>query len=116
MLQKEQSEIIKNIFRKNYGDGGEIVVVRAPGRVNLIGEHTDYNDGFVFPMALDFCILVAARKRLDKIVKVFSADFDEMVEFSLDSAIEYDHEKRWSNYPRGVLSVLREAGISLSGM
>ncbi len=112
----EQVQQIKELFIKTFGAGGEIVVGRAPGRVNLIGEHTDYNDGFVFPMALDFRILLAARKRPDRIVKIHSADYAETVQFSLDNLIQYDREKRWSNYPRGVLAMLQEAGIEFGGV
>ena len=60
------------------------LVVRAPGRVNLIGEHTDYNDGFVLPMAIDRAIWMALRPRQDRFVDVHSLDFDEAERFSLD--------------------------------
>jgi galactokinase len=112
----EEIEVMKSLFTKAFGGGGEITISRAPGRVNLIGEHTDYNDGFVFPMALDFQILLAARKRADNIVKIYSTDYDQLVEFSLDNPIEYDQDNRWSNYPRGVLAMLQEAGIGLCGL
>lgn len=106
----------QKIFIKKFGEGGTIIISRAPGRVNLIGEHTDYNDGFVFPMALDFQVVVAARKSDTHLVRIYSADFDETVEFSIDQPIVYDKEKRWSNYLRGVLVMLQEAGVKLCGM
>jgi galactokinase len=112
----EEIKAMKIIFTKVFGDGGEILISRAPGRVNLIGEHTDYNEGFVFPMALDFRILLAARKRADQTVKIYSADYDQIVEFSLAQPIQYDQDKRWSNYPRGVMAMLQEVGIKLCGM
>lgn len=79
--------------------------VRAPGRVNLLGEHTDYSEGFVFPCAIDLDVVIGFRPRQDRLVRLYSADYDEVVEFSLDR-IEYDAEHRWSNYFRGVASVL----------
>ena len=93
-------------FRKHFGGVPE-ALVRAPGRVNLIGEHTDYNDGFVLPVAIDRDIMVAARQRDDRLVRIHSQDFDATTEFSLDD-IHYDHENKWSNYPRGVARLLQE--------
>jgi galactokinase len=90
------------------------VVVRAPGRVNLIGEHTDYNDGFVLPAAIDRSIAFAGRKRDDRLVRVHSLDFDASVEFSLDD-IQKDNRNPWSNYIRGVSKYLEEDGHRLSG-
>jgi len=92
------------------------VITRAPGRVNLIGEHTDYNDGFVFPMAIDFQIITAARKRQDRLVRIHSLDYQKTVEFSLEEPISYDYKQRWSNYLRGVLAILMEKGEYLTGL
>ena len=83
--------------------------------MNLIGEHTDYNDGYVFPMAVDFWIVMAARLRTDALVKLYAVDYDQQVEFSLDQPISYDVTNRWSNYLRGVFFVLQETGIQLNG-
>jgi galactokinase len=119
VLSVSENNLIQDtqkIFIKKFGEGGTIIISRAPGRVNLIGEHTDYNDGFVFPMALDFQVVVAARKSDTHLVRIYSADFDETVEFSIDQPIVYDKEKRWSNYLRGVLVMLQEAGVKLCGM
>ena len=91
------------------------VVVRAPGRVNLIGEHTDYNDGFVLPVAIDRGILMAAAPRDDGRVVLHALDFGQSVEFSLE-AIERDEEKPWSNYQRGVAYFLQERGFKLVGL
>ena len=113
-MANERIEMLINGFRKRLGGEPE-TIMRAPGRVNLIGEHTDYNDGFVFPVAIDRDIMVASRKREDGIVRVYSLDFDAVVEFSI-SDIQYDSENKWSNYPRGVASVLQEAGYNISGL
>jgi galactokinase len=90
-------------------------VVRAPGRVNLIGEHTDYNDGYVLPVAIDRSVLVAAAPRDDRQVVICALDFGESVEFSLDD-IEHDQAQAWSNYQRGVAYFLEEQGIELPGL
>ncbi len=116
MSNHEAVQGIKNTFTKAFGEGGTLIISRAPGRVNLIGEHTDYNDGFVFPMALDFQIVVAARKSDTHSVRIYSADFDQTVEFTIDDPIQLDLEKRWSNYLRGVLAMLQEEGVKLCGM
>ena len=92
------------------------VVVKAPGRVNLIGEHTDYNDGFVLPCAIDFHTLVAARPRNDVVVRVVVADYgDATDEFRLDVPIVPRADAQWANYVRGVVKVLLERGLALHG-
>jgi len=90
-------------------------VVRAPGRVNLIGEHTDYNDGYVLPVAIDRSILMAAAPRPDRQVVLYALDFDQRTEFSLDD-IRHDDQHPWSNYQRGVAFFLQERGFELPGM
>ena len=88
------------------------VVVRAPGRVNLIGEHTDYNDGFVLPMAIDRAVWIALRPRPDRQVKLHSLDFDQSIDFSLDALVE---REGWAGYVQGVAWALQDAGHPLSG-
>jgi galactokinase len=115
MPQNEYSPL-KEQFTRMFGPGGTIHVVRAPGRVNLIGEHTDYNDGFVFPMAIEPQVLVACRARPDDIVKAASTVYpNEFVEFSLRKKVERG-KPTWGNYVRGVAAELIGAGIPLSGM
>ncbi|ADH61417.1 galactokinase [Thermoanaerobacter mathranii subsp. mathranii str. A3] len=92
----------------------EIRVFYAPGRVNLIGEHTDYNGGYVFPCALDFGTYAAIRKRNDKKVFMASLNFDLKVEVDLD-ALNFDKSHDWANYPKGVLKVLQDEGYDFSG-
>lgn len=88
-------------------------VVRAPGRVNLIGEHTDYNDGFVLPLAIDRAIWIALEPCEDGRVAVHSADFEQAGEFCLD---QFEHAQAgWLEYLKGVAWSLRDAGYALAG-
>jgi galactokinase len=100
-------------FRRRFD--GEPLVMRAPGRVNLIGEHTDYNDGFVLPIAIDHDVRFAVRARPDRKVRLYSLNFDSETEFDLDH-IERDTEHRWGNYVRGMAVELMQDGRLLHGM
>jgi len=88
-------------------------IVRAPGRVNLIGEHTDYNEGFVLPLAIDRAIWIALRPRSDRTVAVYSVDFQQQKEFSLDGLRPC--QDGWLEYLKGVAWVLQEEGFRLTG-
>ena len=88
------------------------ILVSAPGRVNLIGEHTDYNDGFVLPMAIDKRIAIGGSRREDLQVRVSSLNFETSEEFALDSLI---NENSWSDYLKGVCDELMKAGYTLKG-
>jgi galactokinase len=110
----ERAASLKAEFRKHYGAAPELIV-RAPGRVNLIGEHTDYNDGYVLPIAINRSVLVALTRRADRMVRLWAADFGEQDAFSLDS-IEHAERRRWSNYQRGVAVVLQARGFDLPGV
>jgi galactokinase len=91
-------------------------VLRAPGRVNLIGEHTDYNDGFVLPCAIDYQTLVAASPRDDGLLRVVAADYgDAADEFRVDAPITPRADAPWANYVRGVVQMLRQRGFTLRG-
>ena len=72
-------------FAELYGMATRVQIFRAPGRVNLIGEHTDYNDGFVMPMAIGFYTWIAADRRADRVIEVYSEHFSERISFTLDS-------------------------------
>ena len=87
---------------------------RAPGRINLIGEHTDYNDGFVMPAALDLSIWAAIAPRSDRRLRIRSLIMDEVVEFDLDDA-NAQPRGDWTDYVRGVAIFLQRAGYELSG-
>src|SRR2546423_11286661 len=108
---------LRQKFNETFGAAkGKVHVIRAPGRVNLIGEHTDYNDGFVFPMAIEPHVLVVCRGRDDGKVRLASTAFKgQIVEFSVQKKIERG-EPTWANYSRGVAAELIAAGIPLTGM
>ncbi len=88
---------------------------RAPGRVNLIGEHTDYNDGFVLPMAIDRAVWLAAAPRSDRQVRVRAVNLEKDDLFALDG-LRPSLEAHWANYVRGVLAMLELAGHRLAGL
>jgi galactokinase len=103
-------------FHELFGPDGPVRLIRAPGRVNLIGEHTDYNEGFVFPMAIEPEVRLAIRARADSTVRLASSAFTgQVVEFDLARRIERG-EPSWANYVRGVAAELIAAGIPLGGM
>ena len=102
-------------FAARFGHAPHLVV-RAPGRVNLIGEHTDYNDGFVLPCAIGPATMVAVSKRHDNNVEVVAADFgDARDQFNLELPLERNIEQPWADYVRGMMSGLQNAGYALSG-
>jgi galactokinase len=103
---------LKALFAELYG--GHPTVYRAPGRVNLIGEHTDYNDGFVMPAALNLYTYVAVTPRPDRRLLVYSENFDEACDVDLDS-IRPGKSGHWSDYIRGVVGVLESSGYKLRG-
>jgi len=92
-------------------------IIQAPGRVNLIGEHTDYNDGFVLPCAINYQTVVAAAKRDDNVVRVVSVDYDNAVdEFDITETITFLQDKMWANYIRGVVKCLLGRGYQFGGL
>jgi galactokinase len=109
---ESKGDLLTARFREMFGTIPRIF--RAPGRVNLIGEHTDYNDGFVMPMAIGFYTWVAAAKREGRILEAYADRFDEKVILSLD-ALSGGPRKHWSDFIRGVAATFQEAGHKLSG-
>ena len=108
------NQTLSATFQQFYGESPALVA-HAPGRVNLIGEHTDYNEGFVFPAAINFGTWVAAAKRSDDVINVTAMDYDnQQNEFALTD-IQYDENQGWANYVRGVVKVLKEAMPDFSG-
>ena len=109
-MQKKLVEKFKEIF----GEGGDIRVYFAPGRVNLIGEHTDYNGGHVFPCALTIGTYGVARKRDDQTLRFYSVNFERLG--VLESSVEQlkaDKKADWTNYPKGVMWAFGQKGIKV---
>jgi galactokinase len=106
------ARLVDQVFRKQYGEPAGIF--RAPGRVNLIGEHTDYNDGFVMPAALGFYTYVAAGPRADRKLDIYSIDFTEARGFDVDG-LACGPTGHWSDYVRGVAGVMRSQGFPIVG-
>ena len=100
----------KEIFKYN----GEVETFFSPGRVNLIGEHTDYNGGFVFPCALDFGTYAVVKKREDKIFRMYSKNFENLgiIEFNLDNLV-YAKKDDWANYPKGVIKTFLDRNYKI---
>ena len=110
---REAAAVIEQKFEEVFG-GKPHFVARAPGRVNLIGEHTDYNDGFVLPVAIDRFVWFAGCRREGRTVRAYALDFHAQSEFSLDQTLR-DEEHAWSNYLRGVSKFLESDGHPLPG-
>ena len=107
-----QASELRHRFQERYGQAAR--VFRAPGRVNLIGEHTDYNDGFVMPAAIDFYTWVSIAPREDRKLAIYSEEFSEGVEFDLDES-DPRAAGHWSDYVRGVAIAIEQAGYRLRG-
>lgn len=105
-----EKQLLKK-FQELYGEGGDIRSYFSPGRVNLIGEHTDYNGGHVFPCALTIGTYGVARKREDRKICFYSENFSRLgvFETSLDDLV-YREEANWTNYPKGVIWTFKEKG------
>lgn len=107
-------ETVLKKFEELYGDAGGAGVYFAPGRVNMIGEHTDYNGGHVFPCALTIGTYAAVKKRADRKLRFYSMNFEKMgvVESSLDDLTPSD-AAGWTNYPKGVMWAFAERGMKM---
>ena len=105
---------IRTKFEELFGNKGEIKTYFAPGRVNLIGEHTDYNGGHVFPCALTMGTYAVARKRDDNKLRLYSMNFEELgiLESTIDE-LEYKKEEDWINYPKSMIWVMKEEGFNI---
>jgi galactokinase len=107
---------IERKFAELFGSAPEFIV-RAPGRVNLIGEHTDYNDGFVFPAAIDRDVLIASARRSDDQLRAYTLNFNQSSQFTLESIQPAtEGRERWSNYVRAMAWVFHEEGLPTVGM
>ena len=107
-------EKVSKKFNELYGEGA--ILFASPGRINLIGEHTDYNDGFVLPCAIDYQTVISCAPRDDRTVRVIAADYDNQTdEFSLDAPIISHDTQQWSNYVRGVVKHLQQRNSHFGG-
>ena len=113
MQLDKRTQHIFNGFAAQF-EGKPTHLAIAPGRVNLIGEHTDYNDGFVLPVALDRDVRVLFRARGDNRVKLYALEFDSWTDFDVESP-QWDHDQLWPNYVQGVCKALTELGLRLQG-
>ena len=107
-------ENLKKEFKEIFKYDGEVETFFSPGRVNLIGEHTDYNGGFVFPCALDFGTYAVVKKREDKIFRMYSKNFKNLgtIEFNLDNLV-YNKRDNWVNYPKGVVKTFLDENYKI---
>ena len=110
---KEKALSLKSTFQDIFQREPQIFI-SAPGRVNLIGEHTDYNEGFVLPAAVNMHIIILSALREDKKINLYSHKFKKLVSFTSDN-ITYNKEDMWSNYEMGVAKMLVEKGYKLDG-
>jgi galactokinase len=110
-INQLMKEKVLQDFQRNFNE--EPTIVRSPGRVNIIGEHTDYNNGFVLPAAIDKAIYVAVTPRQDDIIRLYSGEFDESFETNLGTLKPTD--KGWPNYILGVADQLIKRGYSMAG-
>lgn len=109
-----QQKLAQQLFEQQFQRVAELVCY-APGRVNLIGDHTDYNDGFVLPAAINYGTTIAASTREDNLVKVYAHDCDQQTnEFSLNE-ISFDQQMMWSNYVKGTLQALMKKHPDIKG-
>jgi galactokinase len=114
--QKANLEKIKGIFCLRFGRG-PVRIFSAPGRVNIIGEHTDYNLGYVLPANINQRIYLGARKRKDNLVNLYSLNYPQSTfSINLNQKITYRKEDGWANYVKGVFKILRDAGHKLGGV
>lgn len=111
-----ETSALKELFEKEFpGVTGELNYFFAPGRVNLIGEHIDYNGGYVFPAALSLGMFAAVRFRDDNVVRLRSENASAKVDFEISKDIVYDKKDDWANYPKGIVKYLLNEGYELKG-
>src|SRR5438876_12215693 len=116
---RDAAEKFSLVFQDGVAYHGPSGTAWAPGRVNLIGEHTDYNDGFVLPIAIDRVAAFAGRAQDDRIVRLWSTHFQEYAQISLEGLPDSFEQQRnalpgWARYILGVVAELMRAGVTLS--
>ncbi len=114
MATQAMQDSLQRTFRQRFGSSDGLTIAMAPGRVNLLGDYTDINDGFVLPMTVDKGIYVAVRKRPDRTACIYSGKFDQLVEYPLDKH-PAPKAGSWSSYVVGVIEELRLRGLLEDG-
>lgn len=114
-MGKLNNQLIRDLFLSRFSRDAECIA-QAPGRVNLIGEHTDYNGGFVLPAAIDYYTYIGVAKSDSQLISIIAEDFDrEKIIVDLTKPMRYDTKRSWPNYIYGVIQQLHEAGFQLKG-
>jgi galactokinase len=113
-MEEKMKEKVKTKFEELFGNEGEIKEYFAPGRVNLIGEHTDYNGGHVFPCALTMGTYAVARKRNDNKLRLYSMNFEKLgvLESTIDD-LRYNPKEDWINYPKSMIWAMKDEGFNI---
>ena len=108
------TDTLVSTFERVFGEGGDIQTFFAPGRINLIGEHTDYNGGYVFPASISFGTYAVARKREDRVLRFYSMNFEDLgvMTSSLDD-LSYQKSDNWANYPKGMIDAFNTHGYTV---
>jgi len=112
---QQRIDQLRAAFASTFGDAAKTNIARAPGRVNLIGEHTDYNDGYVLPIAIDKDVLVLFRPNGSNTVNIHSLNYSQSAAFNLSDP-KPDPSVQWLRYPFGVAKVLQEHGVAVGGI
>lgn len=107
-------DTLVSTFERVFGEGGDIQTFFSPGRINLIGEHTDYNGGYVFPASISFGTYAVARKREDRVLRFYSMNFEDLgvIASSLDD-LSYQKSDNWANYPKGMIDTFNTHGYTV---
>jgi len=111
----QRIDLLRQAFARSFGDASKTLIAQAPGRVNIIGEHTDYNDGYVLPIAIDRSVLVAFRPNNTRTVNIWSVNYAQSASFNLDDPAGGPDEQ-WARYPFGVARILQEEGHPVPGI
>lgn len=108
------TDTLVSTFERVFGEGGDIQTFFAPGRINLIGEHTDYNGGYVFPASISFGTYAVVRKREDRALRFYSMNFEDLgvITSSLDD-LSYQKSDNWANYPKGMIDAFNTHGYTI---
>ncbi|MDQ2695637.1 MAG: galactokinase, partial [Pseudomonadota bacterium] len=114
MNTQDPTALVRQGFQKHFGDASGVCLALAPGRVNLLGEHTDYNDGFVLPMTIDRGVYWALRRHSGATVRLYSLNFDAEISYPLDRRPDFPAGD-WSSYVSGVIEELRQRGLVDTG-